>query len=101
LSSSFCGYSLLGKVSWISDIVDNQRSHGAKVARFMSFDLKPDRCVVLHQNNSYHHLTEDREPRPINKTFLWTKNVSSRYISNYLPSPSPLVDLRPELIKAN
>jgi len=40
-------------------------SHGAKIAGFASFDLKPDRCV-LHQNDIYHHLTEDREPIPIN-----------------------------------
>jgi hypothetical protein len=35
------------------DTVDNQRSHGAKIAGFESADLKPDRCVVLHQNESY------------------------------------------------
>jgi hypothetical protein len=35
------------------DIVDNHRSRGAKIAGFKSADLKPDRCVVLHQNKSY------------------------------------------------
>lgn len=29
------------------DIVDNQRSHGTKFARFWSFDLKPNRYVTL------------------------------------------------------
>ena len=28
-----------------------------------SFNLKPDRCVILCHNDSYHHLTEDRDPR--------------------------------------
>ena len=41
------GISLLGEVNWIGDTVDNQRSYDAKVAGFGSFDLKPDRCVVL------------------------------------------------------
>jgi hypothetical protein len=45
-------------------IVDNQRSHGAKIAGFGSFDLKLDRCVTLHQNESCHNLTKRSEPRP-------------------------------------
>ena len=52
---------LLGEVNLVRDLVDNQRSCGAKMAE--SFDLKPDRCVILHHNDSYHHLTEDRDPR--------------------------------------
>jgi hypothetical protein len=56
--------SLLDEVNRISDIVDNQRSRGAKIARFRSFDLKPDQCVMLYQNDSYLYLTEDRELRP-------------------------------------
>ena len=42
-------------------MVDNQRSCGAKIA---GFDLKPDRCVILRHNDSYHYLTEDRDPVP-------------------------------------
>ena len=45
---SQAGIILLGEVNRIGDTVDNQRSCGAKVAGFGSFDLKPDRCVVLH-----------------------------------------------------
>jgi hypothetical protein len=56
--------SLLGKVNRFGDTVDNPRSRGANIAGFGSLDLKLDRCVVLHQNNSYHHLMEDRDPRP-------------------------------------
>jgi hypothetical protein len=56
--------SLLSEVKRISDMVDNQRSHGAKIVGFRSFEPKPDRCVVLHQNDNYHHLMEDQEPRP-------------------------------------
>ena len=41
------GISLLGEVNQIGDKVDNQRSCCAKAAGFGSFDLKPDRCVVL------------------------------------------------------
>jgi hypothetical protein len=58
------GISLLGEVNWICDMVDNQRNHCAKFAGFESHDLKPDRCIVLHQNDSYLYLTEDREPCP-------------------------------------
>ena len=57
------GISLLGEVNRLGDTVDNLRSCGAKIAGFGSLDLKPDRCVVLHQNESYHHLTEDRNLR--------------------------------------
>ena len=53
------GISLLGKVNLVHDLVDNQRSCGAKIA---GFDLKPNRCVILRHNDSYHHLTEDRDP---------------------------------------
>ena len=45
---SQAGISLLGEVNRIDDTVDNQRSCGAKVTGFGSFDLKPDQCVVLH-----------------------------------------------------
>ena len=64
MCSSFrrAGISLLGEVNQFGDTVDNQRSHGAKIAGFGSLDLKLDRCVVLQQNGSYHHLTEDRDP---------------------------------------
>jgi hypothetical protein len=34
--------SLLGEVNQIGDTIDNQRSRGVKIARFGSFDLKPD-----------------------------------------------------------
>ena len=51
------GISLLGEVNLVRDSVDNQRGCGAKIA---GFDLKPDRCVILRHNDSYHHLTEDR-----------------------------------------
>ena len=44
---SQAGISLLGEVNRIDDTFDNQRSYGAKVAGFRSFDLKPGRCVVL------------------------------------------------------
>jgi len=60
---SSAGISLLGKVNWLGDMVDNLRSHGAKIVGVRSLDLKPDRCVVLHQNYSYHHLMEDWDPR--------------------------------------
>ena len=53
------GISLLGKVNLVRDLVDNQRSCGAK---FAGLYLKPDRCVILRHNDSYHHLTEDRDP---------------------------------------
>ena len=53
--------SLLGEVNRIRVSVDNQSSCGAKIA---GFDLKPDRCVILRHNDSYHYLTEDRDPRP-------------------------------------
>ena len=56
------GISLLGEVNRFGDTVDNLRSRGAKIAGFGALDLKPDRCVVLHQNESYHRLTEDRDP---------------------------------------
>jgi hypothetical protein len=56
--------SLLGEVNRIGDTVDNYRSCGVKIVGFVSFDLKPDLCVVLHQNDSYHHPMEDREPCP-------------------------------------
>ena len=52
------GISLLGEVNRFGDTVDNLRSRGAKIAGFGSLDLKPDRRVVPHQNDSYHHLTE-------------------------------------------
>ena len=55
------GISLLGEVNLVRDLVDNQRSCGAKIA---GFDLKADRCVILRHNDSYHHLTKDRDPRP-------------------------------------
>jgi hypothetical protein len=58
------GISFLGEVNQFGDMVDNLRSRGAKIAGIGSFDLKPDRCVALHQNESYHHLTEDWESRP-------------------------------------
>jgi hypothetical protein len=58
------GIILLGEENPVCDTVDNQRSRGAKIAGFGSFDLKPDRCVMLHQNDSYHNQTEDRESRP-------------------------------------
>ena len=57
------GINLLGEVNRIRVSVDNQRSCGAKIIGFGSFDLKPDQCVVLHQNDSYHHLMEDQDPR--------------------------------------
>jgi len=72
--------SLIGEVNWISDTVDNQRSCGAKIAGLGSFDLKSDRCVVLHQNDSYHHLTEDREPRPHHPTPHLPTRVSSLHM---------------------
>ena len=53
------GISLLSEVNLVRDLVDNQRSCGAKIA---GFDLKPDRCVILRHNDSYHHLTEDQDP---------------------------------------
>ena len=56
------GISLLGEVNRLGETVDNLMSHGAKIAGFGSLDVKPDWCVVLHQNDSYHHLTEDRDP---------------------------------------
>ena len=59
---SQAGISLLGEVNRFGDTVDNQRSRGAKIAGFGSLDLKSDRCVVLQQNDSYHHLMEDRDP---------------------------------------
>lgn len=37
--------SLIGEINLISDTVDNQRNHGANVAVFRSFDLKPNRYV--------------------------------------------------------
>ena len=40
-----------------------------------SFDLKPDRCVILRHNDSYHHLTKDRDPRshyPLTSKFVGT-----------------------------
>ena len=43
-------------------MIDNQRSCGAKVARFGSFYLKLDMYVVFHQNNSYLHLMDDEKP---------------------------------------
>ena len=49
---SYAGISLLGEVNRLGDTVDNLRSHGAKIAGFGSLDLKPDQCVVLHQNDS-------------------------------------------------
>ena len=60
---SQAGISLLGEVNRLGDTVDNLRSRGAKIAGFGSLDLKSDRCVVLHQNDSYHHLMEDQDPR--------------------------------------
>ena len=54
------GISLLGEVNLVRDLVDNQRSCGAKIA---GFDLKPDRCVILRHNDSYLYLTEDRDSR--------------------------------------
>jgi hypothetical protein len=37
--------------TYFYNTVDNQRrQHGAKVARFESFDLKPDQCVALQPN---------------------------------------------------
>ena len=56
------GISLFGEVNRLGDTVDNLRSRGAKIVGFESLDLKPDRCVVLHQSDSYHHLTEDWDP---------------------------------------
>ena len=53
------GISLLGEVNLVHDLVDNQRSCGAKI---VGFDLKPDWCVALRYNDSYHHLMEDRDP---------------------------------------
>ena len=53
------GINLLGEVNLVHDLVDNQRSCGAKIAGFY---LKPDRCVILRHNDSYHHLMEDRDP---------------------------------------
>jgi hypothetical protein len=44
---SQAGISLLGEVNRIGDMVNNQRSCGAKIAGFGSFYLKLDRCVVL------------------------------------------------------
>jgi len=43
---------------------NNQMRRGAKVAAFGSFNLKPDRCVALHQIDNYLDLTEDQEPCP-------------------------------------
>lgn len=37
-------------------------SCGAKVVGFGSFDLKPDRCAVIHSNESSLYLMEDRDP---------------------------------------
>ena len=59
---SQAGISLLGKVNRFGDMVDNLRSRGAKIVGFGSLDLKSDQCVVLHQNDSYQHLTEDWDP---------------------------------------
>ena len=50
---SQAGISLLGEVNRLGDMVDNLRSRGAKIAGFGSLDLKPDRCVMLEQNDSY------------------------------------------------
>ena len=59
------GISLLGEVNRFGDTVDNLRSRGAKTAGFESLDVKSDRCVVLHQNKSYHRLII---PVPIRNT---------------------------------
>ena len=67
---SLAGISLRGEVNQIGDMVDNQRSRGAKIARFGSFDLKLDQCVVLHPNDSYHHLMEDWVPPSPSPTML-------------------------------
>ena len=50
------GISLLGKVNLVCDLVNNQRSCGAKIT---GFDLKPDWCIILRHNNSYLYLTEN------------------------------------------
>jgi hypothetical protein len=39
-------------ILWAAYFRDNQRSCGAKIAGFGSFDLKPDRCVVLRLKDS-------------------------------------------------
>jgi hypothetical protein len=42
--------------------IGNQRRCVAKIVGFGSHDLKLDWYVVLHQNESYPYLTEDRTP---------------------------------------
>ena len=68
--TSHAGISLLGEVNRFGDTVDNQRSRDAKIAGFESLDLKPDRCVMLQQNDSYHHLMEDWVPPSPSPTML-------------------------------
>jgi hypothetical protein len=40
--------SLLIKINWISDTIDNQMRHGAKVSGFRSFNLKSNCYVLFH-----------------------------------------------------
>jgi hypothetical protein len=48
---SHAAISLLGEVNWIVTRLITRG--GAKIVRLKSADLKPDRCIALHQNESY------------------------------------------------
>jgi hypothetical protein len=72
------GISRLDEVNQISDTMDNQRSCGAKVAGFRTFNLKLDRCaktrVIMNLTKNQELHTHDYLPPTTGKpTFIYNK----------------------------